>query len=365
MKNLRDLFIAIVIIAALTIFAIMETFYFVFGLLAILIIIASAIVKVPTAHYGIETVFGKRTGRKFKEGLHLKTPFFGEVLLYPASLATYSLSGTEAVVAMSADNLQITIEGSIQLRPDFEKLDSFVEIPEETIKHGMIDAIESGLGIIAGKENGEDFKGKREAIEHIINCLFLLDRRPDFYINKDNPEEFITKPPKSFTDYISRLELANEGNKETLEKISHLEASKWLIPLKMDQDSNKNTLDTLSFYKQNVTRIETMLQLEASMGESSKVEELYAVDIAAFKLSKVSYSKTTTEALEKKKQAEKDLQASTLRQEKKLEIMTELIKKGVEPGQASNDADAAVGIAPKQIIIGGIPIINLSGGKNA
>ena len=111
MKNLRHVFIAVVILAAIAIFAIKETFYFVSSLLAILTILASAIAKVPTAHYGVEVVFNKRTGRKFKEGLHLKTPFFGEVLLYPASLATYSLAGNDAVIAISADNMEMTIEG--------------------------------------------------------------------------------------------------------------------------------------------------------------------------------------------------------------------------------------------------------------
>ena len=345
MKNLRHVFIAVVILAAIAIFAIKETFYFVSSLLAILTILASAIAKVPTAHYGVEVVFNKRTGRKFKEGLHLKTPFFGEVLLYPASLATYSLAGNDAVIAISADNMEMTIEGSVQLRPDFDKLDKFVEIPEETIKHGMGDAIESGLGIIAGSEQGEDFVGRREAIEHIINCLFLLNRRPDFYVNKEDPAKFISTPPDSFKHYIERLKEANADDQLSLEKISHLESGNLVIPFK----------------KKKVERVETMLQFEGSMKEASKVEELYAIDIAVFKLSKVAFSKKTTEALEKKKQAEKDLQAVTLRQQEKMKIMDELIARGVPAAQASNDADAAVGIAPKQTISGGVPIVNIGG----
>ena len=40
----------------------MATFYLIFVLLGILVVIISSLVKVPTAHYGVETLFGKRTG---------------------------------------------------------------------------------------------------------------------------------------------------------------------------------------------------------------------------------------------------------------------------------------------------------------
>jgi len=351
------------------IFIIFATFYAVFSILAIIAIIVSAIVKIPTAHYGVETFFGKRTGRKFKEGLHLKIPFFGEVLLYPMSLQTYNLSGSESIVVTSADKLKIEIEGSVQLRPDFNNISKFVEIPEETIKVGMRDAIEGGLGIIAGQENGESFVEKREAIWYIINCLFQLERRPDFYVEKDESTDKLTIDRPSFHDYLDNLNLVIRKEDEVNQKkIKKLAVAEWKISKKRDEEGKEvEVLSVLDFYNQNVTRIETMLQLEklAEVISSSPIEELYAIEIAAFKLAKVTFSKEITEAFEKEKKAEKELRATERRQKIKLEIMNALIAKGVPAAQASNDADAAVGIAPKQTIAGNaIPILNI-GGKNA
>jgi len=331
--------------------------------LLVAIVLIGSLVKIPVAYYGVEVLFGKRTGKTFKEGIHfLKIPFFTEVLLFSKSLKTYTFDDKEAIVVFSADNMEITIEGAVQLRPSYKNLGKFVEIPERTIVDGMKDAIEGGLGVVAGQEEGENFIKYRKEIEYIINCLFCLERRPDFYINE--VKSFREKSTESFDEYLKKLEDAGIDAK----KIEKLKSTEWIInpkPRKPEDDPKKpEELDVLNFYRDNIRRIETMLQLEILTKGNSGIENSYSIEIEAFKMAKVSFSKKTTESLEKKKQAEKDLQASTLRQKEKMKFMGELIKNGVPASQASNDADAMVGIGPKQTIAGNaIPFINIGGGK--
>ena len=171
--------------------------------LLVAIVLIGSLVKIPVAYYGVEVLFGKRTGKTFKEGIHfLKIPFFTEVLLFSKSLKTYTFDDKEAIVVFSADNMEITIEGAVQLRPSYKNLGKFVEIPERTIVDGMKDAIEGGLGVVAGQEEGENFIKYRKEIEYIINCLFCLERRPDFYINE--VKSFREKSTESFDEYLKK-----------------------------------------------------------------------------------------------------------------------------------------------------------------
>lgn len=348
----------------------METFYLICVILFVLITIISSAVKIPTAYYGVETVFGKRTGKKLEEGLKFKTPFFGKILLYPMSLRTYTFDGKESITVFSSDELEINIEGAVQIRPSYNNLLKFVEIPESTIVDGMKDGIEGGLGIIAGQEEAVSFIGYRKEIEYIINCVFCLERRPDYYINNNEDGSIIeSMDTDSFKEYLGKVEDIPVSTKFTAEKkkkaLERLQAGKWIFPstTKTDEEGKK-LLHILKFYQMNIPRVEKMLQIENFMEENSKIEEQYAVDIESFKLAKVSYSLKTKESLEKKKQAEKDLDAAELRQKQKIEVMKELIGIGVSANQASNDADAMVGIAPKQTIAGNVfPLVNLGGGK--
>ncbi len=337
----------------------MTTYHLICSLLAVLVLIISSIAQIPTAHYGVRTIFGKRRKGALTEGLNFKIPFVEKILLYPMSLTTYTLDDKESAVVFSKDKLELTIEGSIQLRPDREELDSFVEITEQTLMKGMKDAIEGGLGIVAGRHEGDAFIDLREAVEHIINCTFRLERRPDFYVNQTSSGtdlEIVDTP--AFQEYITKLKVVNPKKADKLAMKDN-----WKLPKKTDAEGKEVVpvaLDILKFYDQNVKFITTMLESETSMQESSEVEKRYFVDIATFSLARISYSKETKTALEKKKQAEEELKATKLRQTEKMRIMSELIAKGVSPDQASNDADAAVGIAPKQTIAGNaIPIVNL------
>lgn len=352
----------------------------IFPLIIVVIILLALLVKIPVAHYGVEVVLGKRTGRKFKEGLHLFcVPFLSKMLLYSKELRTYTFDGKEAAVVFSSDNMEITIEGAVLLRPSWKNLLDFVEIPESTIEKGMKDAIEGGLGEVAGQEKGEGFISYKKEITYIINCLFRLKRRPDYFLNqKEKGKDFpLTMDTPSYKEYLERVRMmleneeysSDEEREERIKKMmDRLSPNEWEIKTKIiktdkkdgtEEKEDKEVLDVLNFYQKNVRRIETMLQLENSLEENSGIEQEYSIEIESFKLAKVTYSPETKKSLEKKKQAEVELRASKLRQQMKMEVFNELTSKGVPASQASNDADAMVGIAPKQTIAGNaIPIVN-------
>jgi hypothetical protein len=103
-----------------------------------------------------------------------------------------------------------------------------------------------------------------------------------------------------------------------------------------------------------------MLDLEGRMPGYSRVEKLYAQEIKNFNVSKTDFTDDVKKSLEKKKVAEESLKAADKLQEKKMEYMKQLMAAGVPADQASNDADVMIGKAGKQVITGGVPLVNLN-----
>lgn len=327
--------------------------------------ILGGIVKIPTNYHGVPIFFGKKINKTLGEGLKYAYPFlnlFGKVLLFSEDLETQSLEGEGSATVISKDGLEIWIEGSSQWRPDPENLFTYSKTPSDTIHHGMKDAIEQGLGEIAGTLEGEAFRARREEIKYIIDCYFSLKRRPDFYINKKDPENFPIDSSISFEEHLSSLKRANAHDAEKLRLIEKIEAKNWIVPT-VEKDGRK-IIDVLEFYKENINLIVTILKLGNTINEKSEIEERYGIRIETFKLARVRYSEKVQASMEEQKQAEnKNKAAGTLRTQK-MEIMTEMIAKGVSPDKASDDADALLGIGQKQIISGGaLPLINLSNNK--
>jgi len=337
----------------------MGTVIFLLVLASLVYIFGSGIVIIPTNHYGLQTVFNKKTETKFKEGINYTFPLFplfGRVLLYlmepkPEPLTTENRSAAQVI---SEDRFELHLEGAFQWEPDFDNLLVYAKTSFKLILNGVKVAIEEGLADIAGKFKGEIFYARRDDISRIINCKFSLERRPDYYLDWKNPDDFIKNSSESFKDYIERLLKANANNLENLKKINKLDHSNWLTP-----KTETGELSILDFYKDNVTRIVTMLELEKSMNEKSEIEKRYGIKITAFNLSKILYSPESMAALEDSAQVDKRMEAFDKLHKRKMEIVKELIHVGVDPNQASNDADAQLGIAPKQIISGtAIPFIN-------
>ena len=139
--------------------------WFLVGLLVMAAVLTlRGLVIVPTVHYGLVTRFKKRTGQILKEGLHIVIPFIDSVELFKYEMVTSQINES----FFSKDNLKVVVQGSVQWCPDQKLLDSkFIEMSEETIQKGLIDAIKSELGIIAGTKKGEAFISSREAISHL------------------------------------------------------------------------------------------------------------------------------------------------------------------------------------------------------
>ncbi|MCE9585042.1 SPFH domain-containing protein [Candidatus Nomurabacteria bacterium] len=317
--------------------------------IALIALLNSSLVQIPVAHYGNVIRLGKRLERSVREGYQFKLPFLEKFLLIKQELKTLQFKKPDPIKIFSIDNLQITLEGSIQYRYDFNNLRKIPEIEPETIKKGMLDSIEDSIGIIGSEEKGEDFRQNKEIIGQMINCVLRMERPPHYYVIENDPNDFNNNPSQSFLDYLERLRNAKISDQKLVKQIDHLEAYLWEIPLKSD-NSNLNILE---FYLKNKSRIETMLQLEDFLFERSATEILYNLDVRTFKLTSVDFSTQVTEALEAEEVMKKEIIAKQKRQDAKIKIMEELIAKGVSPDKASDDADVMLGIAKKNIVSGG------------
>ncbi|MBP9851440.1 MAG: SPFH domain-containing protein [Candidatus Pacebacteria bacterium] len=267
------------------------------------------LVIIPTAHYAVHTRLGKRTGRTSKEGLAFRIPILEDYMLFPSSLMTFELHGENSVKVVTQDGVTVTIECSAQGRPSYKHLVRFVEIPEETITLGLIDAVEQDLGIIAGQMPVNDFVSKRGAITLMINCIFLMGRRPE--------------------------DLATDR------EFSHLP---W-----------DNTVAGIEFYVRNANIIKAILKEDKT---TSPVENLYCLDIDAVKVAKITYSKEMQEDMEKTERAKLRRKAALELHKDRMTMMNELIEAGVSPDQASDDSAAALGISEKKIWKGAMPFNN-------
>ena len=343
-------------------------------LIAVAVVIATGFVSVPTNHYGVITFLGKKLQRTLDEGLGYTYPllsFLGNVRTYSYELQTDSLSGDKSSVVITKDNLEIRIEGSIQWRPDKNALLKHTEMTREAIFCGMRDAIEEGLGEIAGQEKADSFYKKREAVSYLINSFFKLERRPDYHLPRvgetpNGPKDFANPDhtPRSYVEYLEEIRDSNMDTKDKAKALKKLQPSEWTFNLQR----KGRPLDVLSFYQENITRVVLMLRIEEQyLHKKSPVEELYAIDIETFKLAKISYSPETMASLEDEKQAENRNRAYDKEQRRKIKFMKQLINLGVDPNKASDDADAMIEKADKNVISGSgaLPFLNLNkGGKS-
>ncbi len=337
------------------------------ALIILLVIIADGFFWVKTNHHAFVAFMQKKYPRVYPEGgPYYSFPgvsLFGKIWQFSEDLITLVMEGEgiTAIVVTTLDKLKLLIEGSLQYKNDQKNLHTRSKVKKGTIEKGLRDTVEEALGELAGQEKGEDFRKRREEIRLLANSVLRLERRIDYYINKGNPIEFKTHPTQAYLEYVKRLVKENKYNPDLVEKIKDkLDPMKWEIPtIKSTVYPGEEDLLVLEFYRRNVSRCEFMLELETTMQDQSPIEKKYGIDIAAFALAKVLYTKKTEESLEKEAQAEHDLEAWKHRQTAQLAFMDKLIERNVDPGKASDDAQAAVGIAEKQIISGpAIPWVN-------
>ncbi len=336
------------------------------------VLVISAAVSVPTAHYGVITRFGERVRDSLSEGLSFIIPFIEKVLIYSIELKTDPL---DKISVFSSDRLDIELKGSVQWRPDTDNLKKFVEIPENTILVGLKDAIKSEIGKIAGEKKGDFFIKERKALEMLINCIFRLQRPPHYFLNpKSGTSGKEYEFGDSFNKWIGEKQMGEKLDKLISAKTKNKDNGGWNLETveeevgEDDKKTGKFRLDIIAFYKVNARLVQLMIDLGET--ERSPIEELYHIDISIFRLADVDFTEATKKALEKKRQVEAEIVAAKQQQTWKLEIIDDLMKKGLDAEKANNAADVILGIAEKRQVIsiegGGsvIPLINVGkGGK--
>ncbi|MDP3015361.1 MAG: SPFH domain-containing protein [bacterium] len=361
----------------------MEIVIFVLGILVgAAVFLLSAAISIPTAHYGVVVRFNERTGRFLNEGLNFIWPFIEKALIYSYELRTDPL---EAEV-FSKDRQATSLKGSIQWRPDFKNLRRFVEIPENTILVGLKDAIKSEIGKIAGAKDSQVFISERPQLEVLINSIFRLERPPHLHLNfgwneegylisvemGDSMSKWIQKVQKCVEALKNRGKAGEKKAEELSEKLAKLSGAEWkILPVK-NLGTEEAEWDVLRFYELNAPKVKIMLEIVDEEDEQSLIEALYGINISIFRIADVDFAEATKKAMEQKKQIGLRIEAAKQQQKWKLEIMDELIAKGLDAEKASNAADVLMGIAtPRQVISieGGnvLPLMNITpqqkGGK--
>ncbi len=280
------------------------------GILFILAaLIARSIVFVPTFNVGAVRRFGALTKRVLLPGgPYFLIPFAEDVLLTSVENEEITLALQRKPVSIkliSKDRLQIVVEGSIQYRVDPALLDRFLLVGKNAWE-GMIDAIKSELGQIAGCKVADVFIERRQALQDLINCVLRLSTPPH-----QNPSVL----GKEFDDKI-------------------------VIPE-----------HRLEFYEKHMTKIKNLLKAESRNSEDrSTIEKRYGIDVVTFELAKVDFSEETLKAMESERQAKDRMKASRILAARKLSLYRRLRKEGLGPQEAINEAAVTVGQAEKKIV---------------
>lgn len=261
----------------------------VIGLGALGFLVFSAIRIIPTAHFGVVTVLGKRTGRFLTEGFNLVFPFLTQVELVSEELESDPVS----VSFTTSDRVSATVAGSIQWRPDkkvtarkeirgifgenrtVDNWITFVEMSEDAVKEGIKDAVGAVLGAIAGFYGADDFIARREELSDIVNAALQLE-----------------KPPHLFPDDFARTFGAAAADLKTDTGTPYVDASGRVAPH-----------HCLDFYRQYKTRVKQLLANERTGAhEISEVERRYGIAIETFALAGVAFSPETKRALDRERQ---------------------------------------------------------------
>ncbi len=311
------------------------------GIIAVLVL--NSIVSVPTVYFGVATRFKKRIKRDGKvvlleEGVNFVLPLVDDLL--PDNTKSRKLTTEEVKAkALSKDKLEIDLKGSVQYRP--ENLNTYIEMTPKTIKEGMIDAIESELGKICGVKDADTFVEKRSEVELLIQCVLQLEKPPHHYINKvkeDGKIKNVMGRIKAVEDEDVKKKLGKELIEKLLPEEWNLEEEKEEEEGVIDESKKEfigtGEIDVIRFYKDNVSRISLLFKIPFE--EESKVETLYGVKVATFRLAKLSFSDEAQKAFEKMRAARAEMEAAEKRFGTKVKLLRKYIQAGLSPVQAVN-----------------------------
>jgi len=309
------------------------------GLAVIIAVLAlNTVIIIPTVYFGIPTVFKKRIRDKndkvliLEEGLSFIKPLTDDLLLENTKSKKLTTKELKAK-ALSEDKLEIALEGSVQYRP--ADLDVYIEMTEKTIEEGMVEAVESEVGKICGIKEADVFVEGRTEIEFLIRCVLQLEKPPHHHINPNKNEDELKERPFVMGNVLKEHDIEylmkKLGNEEAEKIIAKLLSKEWEIKV-INQKAIDKEIDIIRFYKDNVSRINLLFELEADSG----VEKLYGIKIAAFRVAKLMFSEKAQEAFEETRSAEAKMEAATTRFNTKKKILKKYLKMEVPMGQAVN-----------------------------
>lgn len=287
------------------------------------ILIRSSIIVTPTAHADV-VLFFKRPLRKpfqrfrrkkgdkgkegdkdkkdewwvLKNGIHFIWPFVCSVRRVSLELGRTPTLIDETF--FSKDSIEVRVKGSVQWIPDASHLsDVFITRSEQAITDGLVDAVKSVLGTIAGLKKARSYVESREAIELLINDALRLDPTSANYPlrGKLGAARFdccIVEPSAEQTKSIDQAKADQEAEQARKEELRHAldeaEQARKELRHALDEESEPD-----------------------HKHELSAVEKLYGIDIFRFALADVDFDEKTRNALQLEVQTGLELAAQELR----------------------------------------------------
>lgn len=226
----------------------------------------NSIGSMPSNTFGQRSFFGRRYGKPVHEGLYLKFPGskVSELTLKPSPVVI------EYQVA-SSDNLKMTGNVTVTTRVDPTILDGFgriicLNIEEKDRVTQLKSRVVAWIGKIGGMLTGEQFRREQGTIQMIVASFLRLSQPPH------------TDP--------TRFGFIVPGGGEVLRK------------------------DRLVFYTTCADQINKELRAESSKPDEHSTTELdLGIDVLDVAVPQPDFSKETWLALEKKKQAESQMEA--------------------------------------------------------
>jgi len=343
------------------------------GLATILAVLAlNTIIIIPTVYFGIPTMFKKRIKKDNKvvileEGINFRLPLVDDLLPDNTKSQKVDTQGVKAG-ALSKDKLEVALDGSVQYSPS--NLNTYIERTQKTIDEGMVDAIESELGKICGIKDADIFIEGRAEIELLIQCVLQLEKPPHHYIDEGDKIEKVKAEAKKIKksagfdeNEIKEVDKLNSTankvmgvvvKKETLKRVEQefsqekikelvekLSPEKWKLEKEDSTDkSGEHEIDIVRFYKDNISRISLLFEIS----KESKVERLYGVEVAAFRIAELSFSETAQKAFEEQRAAKAKMAAAEERLKKKKKILKQFLKLEISPDQAVNLTETTAGV---------------------
>jgi len=275
----------------------------------IIVLILNSMVIIPTFKIGLVRTFKRipdKNPRKLEPGLRFILPFVQDVLLETAGgepISTELRKMPLEVTVISKDNQKIVVGGTLFFKVDPSLVLTFAKLGKDLLK-GVVNAIESELGVIAGAQTGDDFIKERQAIQDLVNCVLRMKKPPH-----QRPEEFQATPE--------------------------------------DVKPERR----LKFYKHYAKPIKNQIKNEKQKKKDiSTVEKRFGIDIETFELTKVSFSEEIMKAREQQEKAKLEMKAAEERQEKKIQMLEILLQKGVPVQEAVNLVESSSGAAERKII---------------